>query len=353
MNPRRWRCALIGCGFFAPNQIHAWRAIPSVDLIAVCDRDMKRAQATGSAYGIRAVYDDAATMLEREPVDFIDIVTTVEAHRSLVQLGARYGKAVICQKPLAATVEDADAMVATCREAHVMLFVHENFRWQRPFMELASRIHSGAIGRPESLRLTFHHAYDIYRDQPYLAKVERLALMDVGLHLFDVARVLLGEVKSLQCHTQRLNPSIRGEDCFNASLWHASGAVSQVDCSFFSQANFDLFPQTLALVKGAVGSLELAPNYRLTERSADSVREADVEPAVPTWGAKPWHCIQDSVLNFQRHVIDALEGRMEPQPSGAHNRGTLALALAAYDSAAQNRVIDVSDRLGVQDRDGR
>jgi predicted dehydrogenase len=290
---------------------------------------------------VTAVYADAAVMLDREELDFIDIVTTAASHQPLVDLGATCCKLIVCQKPFAETLEDADAMVAACHRAQVPLLVHENFRWQRPFLTIGRRIRSGAIGQPHTLRLTFRHSYDIYRTQPYLAEVERLALMDVGLHLFDLTRVLMGEVRSLHCRTQHLNPSIRGEDAFAASLRHENGAVSVVDCSFFSPSSPDLFPQTLACIEGTEGSLELAPGYRLREVHFGTVDETSVEPEVPIWGAKPWHCIQESVISFQRHVVEVLEGRALPQPSGSHNRDTLALAFAAYDSAAQDRVIDM------------
>jgi predicted dehydrogenase len=344
VNKHPWRGALIGCGFFAANQMHAWRSIPGVEVVTLCDLNVQRARELGATFGVRAIYSDAATMLQREEVDFVDIVTTVTSHRALVELSAAYSKLVICQKPLSETLEDADAMISACRDNHARLLVHENFRWQRPFREIAARLRGGAIGQPKSLRLTFRHAYDIYRQQPYLAQVERLAVMDVGSHLFDLARVLIGEVNSIQCRTRHLNPAIRGEDSFFASLQHDNGAVSVIDCSFFDDSKTELFPQTLAFLEGTDGSLELAAGYKLIERCGGLATQHVVDPEVPEWGAKPWHCIQDSVIHFQRHVLDVLEGRAEPQPSGAHNRGTLGAVLAAYASASQKRTILLSQK---------
>lgn len=337
--PRTWRGALIGCGFFASNQMHAWQSVPNVSIVALCDRDLAKANAMGKEFGVHAIFDNAAAMLDRVPLDFVDIVTTVESHRSLVELGARHGKLVVCQKPFAETLADADAMIAACREADVPLIVHENFRWQRPFLEITERIAHGAIGQVASLRLTFHHAHDIYSNQPYLKDVERLAIMDVGLHLFDLARVFAGDVESITCESSRLNPDVRGEDTFLATLRHQGGAASVIDCSFFSHAEVDLFPQTLAIIQGTKGLLELGPDYRLRCQAGDTSAEDSVEPEVPAWGRKPLHSVQDSVINFQRHVVEVLEGRAEPRPSGAHNRDTLALALAAYESAAAGKSV--------------
>lgn len=336
---KAWRGALIGCGYFAANQLNAWRWIPGVDMIAVCDLDVVKANAMGNAFGVHSVYDNALTMLEQEKLDFVDIATTVGSHRPLVELCAAHEKLIICQKPFAETLGDADAMVAAASEAKVQLLIHENFRWQRPFREIAERVSAGIIGEPKLMRLTFRHAYDIYGSQPYLAETRRLALMDIGSHLFDLARVLLGEVTSIHCRTQQLNPIVRGEDCFIASLQHENGAISLIESSFFSKIEPQIFPQTLALLEGTSGSLELKTDYRLVEYCTGVVCESVVEPETPSWGSKPWHCVQDSVINFQRHVLDVLEDRAEPQPSGAHNRDTLALVLAAYQSAEQDRVI--------------
>jgi predicted dehydrogenase len=345
VSSRIWRGALIGCGFFAPNHLHGWAATVRARIVALCDVDAGKSKALGAAFKIGAVYTDVVQLLAREDIDFVDVVTPPATHRGLVERAAMSGKAVVCQKPLADSLEDADAMVSVCRKFKVPLLVHENFRWQRPFLEIARLIREGAIGRAQSLRLSFRHDYsEKYRNQPYLASIERLALMDVGVHLFDLARVCMGKVSSLHCRTQRLNPAVRGEDSFIASCRHADAGTSLIDCSFFARGGADLFPQTLALIEGTRGKLQLLPgyqlvHYRIEENGSVTQRHIDVEPPVPAWGAKPWHVIQDSAMSFQHHVIDVLDGRTEPQPSGADNRETLALALAAYESARHDIVI--------------
>jgi predicted dehydrogenase len=336
---RYWRGGLIGCGFFAANQMHAWRSIPGVDIVAVCDLDLKKALAVAGSFGVASVYCDANEMLQSENLDFVDIVTTVGSHQSLVEIAAPFCRLVICQKPFSESLDAADAMINACMRNSASLLIHENFRWQRPFLKVAERIGEGAIGKPRKCDLTFRHAYDIYSGQPYLLSTERLALMDVGSHLFDLARALMGEVVSIRCTTQHQNPAVRGEDGFLALLGHADGSTTEVDCSFFDQSGTHSFPQTLALVVGTGGSLEIALDYTLIETRDGVVTEHSVEPVLPDWGRKPWHCIQDSVINIQRHAVEILEGRAQPQPSGGDNRATLAVVLAAYDSAAQNRTV--------------
>ena len=332
------RGVLIGCGFFARNHMEAWARQSGVRIVGVCDTDPAKALAFASAYGAEAG-TDAGEMLARLQPDFVDIATTVGSHRALVELAARHARMVICQKPFAETVADAAAMVTACDARGVALTVHENFRWQRPFREMKARM--DLIGTPRFLRLAFRHGYDIYANQPYLATVQDLALTDVGLHLFDMARDLMGDVVRVACETQRRNPAVTGEDAFTALLRHASGAVSSVECSFHSALTPDPFPQTLALVEGDAGSVEVLSGYRLRLHRGGQVEEIDAEPDCPEWGAKPWHLIQDSVVAFQAHAVAVLEGRAAAAPSGAHNLETLALTLAAIASAKTGQTVEM------------
>ena len=337
------RGALIGCGFFARNHMHGWAEAEGAEIVAVCDRDMAKAERMQADFGVPRAYGDAEEMLRTEKLDFVDVVTTSPFHRQLVELAARHGVAAICQKPFADSYADAEAMVRACEKAGVPLAVHENFRWQRPFIELGERIAAGRIGTPVYARISFRHAFDYYANQPYLTQVERLSLMDIGLHLYDLARYLVGEVETLACRTQRINPIVRGEDAFTSLLGHVGGATSVVECSAFAKYDPDPFPETTAVVEGTEGTLELLRGYRLIEHHAGSSFETNVDVDVPDWGAKPWQVVQRSVAAFNRHFVDVLNGKAEVQPSGAHNLGTMALALASYDSAASGSVIRMKD----------
>jgi predicted dehydrogenase len=326
------RGGLIGCGFFARNHLAAWRDL-GVEIV-LCDRALDKAQALAREFGAPAVHSDAAEMIAQERLDFVDIATTVESHRQLVEMCAAAGLPTICQKPFALDLHDGHAMVAAARAAGVPLLVHENFRWQAPMQALSQLVADGAIGTPRFARISFRHGFDIYANQPYLATEPRLALVDVGVHVLDLARFFLGEVTRLYCRTQRLNPRVAGEDAATLVLDHASGAVSTVEISFFAKLDPDPFPQTLVRIEGDAGTLDLTPGYRLAVTTGGTTSVRSVEPPVPSWGERPWHLIQDSVVSIQRHWLDCLRTGREPGPSGADNLRTLELVFAAYDSAA-------------------
>ncbi len=337
-----WRGALIGCGFFARNHMHGWAEAEGAEIVAVCDRDRARAESFAADYGA-AAWDDAGRMLAAVRPDFVDVATTVESHRPLVELALRHRALTICQKPFAASHADGVAMVAAAEAAARPLIVHENFRWQKPLRLVRAEIAAGSIGAPAFARISFRHGHDVYANQPYLAEVENLALTDMGLHLFDVARFLMGDVAAVTCLTQRLNPAVRGEDSFAALLRHHDGAVTSVECGFFTKVEPDPFPETFVRVEGSAGTIELGAGRRIRVSGNGPAREIDGDPPVPAWGARPWHLVQDSVAAFERHVVDVLDGRAEPQPSGRHNLDTLAITLAAIRSARRDETVRIAE----------
>lgn len=334
------RGALIGCGFFAENHLQAWRQL-GADIVAVCDRDRGRAEAAAARHRISATYVETEALLRAEKPDFVDIVTTVESHRPLVELAAGYGVAVICQKPFATTLADADAMIAACDSAGVPLMVHENFRWRTPMLAAARRIAEGAIGAPFFGRISCRHDYDIYALQPYLAEVERFAILDVGIHLLDLARFYFGEVEWLSCSTQSANPKVRGEDVATIMLKHRSGATSIVDASFFTHMQPSPFPETTLEIDGSAGAVRIGEGYAMALTTAGRRTDERVEPVLHPWMEKPWHDVQTSVVNIERHWLECLKSGREPATSGRDNRKTLELGLLAYEAAASGRTLRV------------
>jgi predicted dehydrogenase len=327
---------LIGCGFFAHNHLHAWQEIDNVAITALCDRDESRLKDAGLKFGITKLYSDAAQMIAEEPLDFVDIATTVATHRPLVELAASAGLPVICQKPFAESLIDARAMVDTCERAGVLLMVHENFRWQAPMRAVRDVLASGRIGEVFWGRVSFRSAYDVFSGQPYLATSDRFIIEDLGIHILDIARFLFGDVTRLSAATKRINPSIRGEDVATILMVHDSGASSICDCSYATALEEELFPQTLLEIDGSRGTIRLSANYDLTIHSDGVTEKQTVAPVLHAWATKPWHNIQESVHSIQKHWAQCLITHRTPETSGQDNLKTMALVAAAYQSASGN-----------------
>ena len=89
-------------------------------------------------------------------------------------------------------------------------------------------------------------------------------------------------------------------------------------------------------VEGSTGSVVLDRHYQLSVRSGESIRTYSVEPPCPAWGERPWHVVQDSVVEACRHWLEAAAGRTQLQTSVQDNINTLAAVEACYLSAARN-----------------
>ncbi len=339
------RGALIGCGFFAVNQMHAWRDVAGAGIVAICDRDPERLKVVGDQFGISRRYGDAAKMFAEGGFDFVDIATTVSSHRALVEMAAAHKMPAICQKPFARTLDDAKAMVAACKAAGVPLMIHENFRWQTPIQAVRRVLDAGVIGTPFWGRLSFRSGYDVFSGQPYLAEGERFIIEDLGIHTLDIARFLLGDVTAMTARTTRVNPAIKGEDVATMLLDHESGVTSIVDVSYATKLSAEPFPETLIEIDGSEGSLRLTHGYRLEVTGPEGTEVSDVSPALLPWASRPWHNIQESVFAIQQHWADQLAKGGDTSTSGADNLRTFALVEAAYDSAASGRTIDVKAML--------
>jgi D-apiose dehydrogenase len=339
------RGALIGCGFFAVNHMHAWRDAKGASIIAICDQNAERLKLVGDQFGIQNRYNDAAEMLRREKPDFVDIATTAPSHRALVELAASMGIAAICQKPFATNLADAKAMVAACEKAGVMLMVHENFRWQSPMQVVKQVLVAGTIGDVFWARVSFRSAYDVFSGQPYLGEGKRFIVEDLGIHALDIARFLMGDVLNVSARIKRINPNINGEDVATMLLDHGRGIASVVDCSYATQLQDELFPQTLLEIDGSNGSLRLNAGYKLSVTANGKTTHRDVSPPLLPWASKPWHNIQESVVSIQQHWVDCLKSDTQPQTSGCDNLQTFALLEAVYQSAASGQTIQLESLL--------
>jgi D-apiose dehydrogenase len=339
------RGAVIGCGFFAVNHLHGWRDTKGAQIVAICDQSPGRLKIAGEQFGITARYSNAADMLAKEKLDFVDIATTAPSHRALAELAAGHGLAVICQKPFAPTLRDAKAIVAACDKAGVLLMVHENFRWQSPLQRVKAILDAGEIGEIFWGRVSFRSAYDVFSGQPYLAEGERFIVEDLGIHALDIARFLFGDVYDVSARITRVNQNIKGEDVATVMLNHGKGLTSIVDCSYATQLEEELFPQTLLEIDGREGTLRLGANYRLTVTAKGKTRHVDVSPRLLPWASRPWHNIQESVALIEQHWVDCLKSKTEPQTSGRDNIKTFALVEAVYQSAMRGHTVRLSELL--------
>lgn len=327
--------AVAGCGFYAQNHLHSWSdlATEGAVLIAVCDRDAEKAKAAGQKFGV-PWYTDAATLMEVQRPDLFDIVTRQDSHAELLSLALANDCAAMVQKPLAADWKSCLQMARAAAESDNFVGVHENFRFQSPILRLRRLVENGAIGTPRAARIRFTTGFDVFAAQPYLRSEARLIIQDLGVHLLDLSRALMGEVGRLTCETQKRRDDTQGEDTAFMLLRHENGGVTQIECSFHAKPHRDSFPETLIEIEGDAGMATLHPGGRIEVTSRGLAWTEDAASPLLDWTERPWHVTQESVLNLNRHVLAAWRDGRAPETAIIDNIMTCALVEAAYRSAA-------------------
>jgi predicted dehydrogenase len=275
-------------------------------------------------------------------VDVADVITDVNTHESFVRLAAARGVPVICQKPMAPTLAVAEGMVAACRSAGVPYFVHENWRWQTPLRALAAVLRDGRIGRPFRARVDFVTGFPVFANQPFLRELDQFILTDIGSHILDAARFLFGEVTSLYCQTKRVHRDIKGEDVATVMMRSAAGAT--VTCNMAYAENpleHDRFPETFVFVEAEDGSAELGPDYWLRVTTKSGTHATRHPPPRYGWADPAYDVVQASIVPCNANLLTALRGEAPAETTGEDNLKTVRLVFAAYESAANDRVVQI------------
>lgn len=334
------RFAAVGAGFWANYQLAAWKELPNVECVALCDSSKQRAALLAQRLSISYVYDDVEQMLGQEQIDFLDIITPVETHADLVGRAAAHRIPVICQKPMATSLQIAEQMVQCCAQAGVPFFIHENWRWQTPMRKLKDFLREEQIGRPVRARLQFITGFDFLKNQPDLGRVEQLLLADLGVHILDTTRFLFGEARSIYCQTHRVHREIRGEDMATIILQMQNDMTVICELAYSGiPVEQEHFPQTSVFIEGAQGSLELAPDYWIRITTNTDTLSRRYPPQRYAWADPSYEVAQASLVSCNENLLHALQGKGTAETTGEDQLQTARLVWAAYQSAQQNEVV--------------
>jgi D-apiose dehydrogenase len=234
---RPLRVGLAGAGMISAHHLKAWARVPGAAIVAIADPEIARARDRADRHGVDGVHGSVAEMLAAERLDALDIATPLETHCPLVSAAVARGLAALCQKPLAASRAEAEELrVRIGPTARVM--VHENWRFRSPYRAVAGWIAAGHVGAVRQARLAYRSAgllpgIDGVRPalarQPFLARIERLAIGEVLIHHLDVMRWLIGPVRVVACRTARAVTAVAGESAATIALESGTGALATVE----------------------------------------------------------------------------------------------------------------------------
>ena len=336
--------AVLGCGFWSKFQIGAWSELEGVELVAVFNRTISKAQKIADYFKVQHVYDNAEDLFHKEKLDFVDIITDVDTHAYFVEMAVNHGiKHIICQKPMAPDFETAKRMVKMCQDAGAKLYIHENYRWQAPVRRFKQIIDSGIIGNPFKARVTFLSGFPVFDNQPFLKELDHFILTDMGSHVLDVGRYLFGECSSLWCQTRAINQGIKGEDLAVLMMEMKNGMPLYTEMSYASIVEHDTFSTLNILVEGEKGSVFLGPGFEIRTTTRKGTVSEKVKFPSYEWADPDYIVNHESGIHINRNILNAILGKEKAENTGEDNLETVRLIWAGYESAATGRKIKVEE----------
>jgi predicted dehydrogenase len=345
------RVALIGYGL-AGSAFHAplIAATRGMRLAVVLTANPERAQAARARYpGVRVLNLADRLWQQADTVDLAVVATPNRSHVPLARAALQAGLAVVVDKPLAATPEEARALVDEARALGRLLSVFQNRRWDGDFLTLRRLLAEGALGDVHR----FESRFERWRPTPKEGWRESAdpaeaggTLYDLGSHLIDQALVLWGPVARVYAEVDRVRPGVEADDDAFVALEHASGVRSHLWMSA-AAAEHDLRMRVLGSRAAYV------------KRGLD-VQEAALKEGVrpgPGWGAEPealwgrvgavdsWAVVPTEAGAWPAYyagIAAALRDGTPPPVDPADAVQALRIIEAARRSSAEHAVIELA-----------
>lgn len=337
------RAGIVGAAFAGELHAQGLAATGRVEIAAVVSASAASREAFAARWGCRA-HPTVESMLAAERLDVVTLAMPNRFHRDATLLAAAAGAHVVCEKPLAMNLSEADEMITACRDAGVTLFYGEQLCFAPRYVAVRDLVRSRALGDIISVSHRERHGGPHARWFHDPALSGGGALLDMGCHGIAVIRWLLdrrpvtGVSARLGIHRHRDGVV---EDHAVVSLGLEGGTVGLVDASWAAPGGIDERLEVLG-TKGSVVA-DLARGQALLVYTDTGVGYG-VEKAASTTGwtfvaheeARTWGWFGE-----MSHVVDCIEGRATPEVTGDDGRAVLEVVMAAYEAAARRAEVSI------------
>ena len=330
----RW--GLIGASTIASEHMIGAMRANGGDVVAVLSSDASRGQRYAETHGIPRSTTDLAALVEAPDIDAVYVSTTNEMHRDQVFAAAVAGKHVMCEKPLALTLADAQAMVAECKRHGVVMGTNHHLRNAATHRAMRKAILEGRIGKPLFARV-FHAVYLPPHLQGWRISAPGAGggvILDITVHDADTLRFVLGdEPESVTAMVSCAGMGEAGlEDGVMGVVRFAGGVLAQFHDAFTTR-----YATTGFEVHGEEGSLVATDCMTQQAKGEVALRTAD--------GAVPLSLSHENLyVRSIRLFQDAIAGAGAPAATGEDGVRSLALAVATIEAATAGRETSVASR---------
>ena len=338
------RYGLVGCGAIASHHINGILQTENAAFAGATDVREGAAQAFCSKHGGRA-FASFEEMLESPDVDAVCILTPSGLHARQAIQAVKAGKHVLVEKPLALTVDEADAVIQAADESGVKVGVVSQYRFMDSYRAVKGALDKGLLGRLVTCDATMKY----YRSPDYYAKSAWRgtwamdgggALMNQGIHGVDALISLAGPVKSVYGLARTLCHHIEVEDTAVAALEFVSGAIGYIQGT---TSVYPGFPRRLSF-SGTKGTITMCESL-ITEWEIEGMeRPKELSPTgkLASGASDPMAIDAQGHLMHIKDLTEAILTGREPIVSCREARKAIALITAIYESSRTGRPVDLA-----------
>jgi len=197
------RVAFLGTGYIADWHAQSIGSVANVELVAVCDRILPKAQAFAARFGVPRTYGSMAEMLAQERLDAVHILLPPNLHFEAARTILESGTSVFIEKPMCDRAGDCDALVRLAAERGLRLGVGHNFLFAEPYEQLRRAVRSGVLGRIDHITITWNRPLPQIVNGPFdiwMLRDPRNIMLEIGSHSVAHMLDLAGEPDAMEVH---------------------------------------------------------------------------------------------------------------------------------------------------------
>jgi predicted dehydrogenase len=331
---------LIGAGLISDQHALAFQRVKGAQLVAVADPDVARAERLANTYDVPHHYDDYRRVLERSDVDMICVGSPNYTHREIVLAAAEAGKHVVCEKPLALTLAEADEMIAAAEVAKIKLAYAELICFAPRYVRAKELMDEGAFGRVFQIKHGETH-YGPHSDWFWRGEQSGGGvMMDMGCHSIEVIRWLYDK-PAIESVTAELGTFVHGdrtdlEDHALVTIRFEGDRLGFIETSWAKPGGMD---DSLD-IQGSAGTCH---GDMMAQSSLFTYSDVGYGYSVEKGTTKGYsYTIAEEYYNYgmpqeMQHFTDCVLEDREPMEDGADGRVGLEVIYAAYRSAAKGQ----------------
>lgn len=334
--------ALIGCGRIAVRHSNLLGngEIKGAKLVAVCDIVEEKAKKIGEEFNV-PYFTDYHEMMSTVDLDVVSVLTESGYHAKHVIEIAKYQKHIVVEKPMALTLEDADAMIEECQRFGVKLFVVKQNRFNVPVIKLREAMEANRFGKLVlgTVRVRWCRPQAYYDQDSWRGTwaLDGGVLTNQASHHVDLLEWMMGEVESVQAMSRTALVDIEAEDTVIVNLRFKNGALGIIEAT------------TATRPKDLEGSLSILGENGTVEVGGFAVNEMKVwnfvdhqekdEDVMEQYSVNPPNVYGFGHQAYYEHVVESILGNTQHLVDGLQGRKSLELINAIYESVETKKEV--------------